>query len=100
MNKMAKDLRNYLIPLMASTLIAISASKFLRAPEVDKARVFSEEGLPSVMRTYKNGRDGLLVQDKSSGDYVPLVRYLEGMNNSGERKIMEERIKTSADWYK
>lgn len=75
-------------------------------PKVDEARVFQrEEGKPAVMRTYKHGNDGLLIQGAGGGNlfydrYKPLSIYLESINDLDDRRVEEAAIKKVVGWNK
>ena len=64
------------------------------APFVDEARTFREEGKPTVMRLYKHGSNGYLVQDPQNPQhYIPLSQFKE--NVSEECKQRTERIEAT-----
>lgn len=81
------------------TIIAIG---FYSRPNVDEARVFQrEEGKPAVIRMYKPGRDGILVEDKENkGKYIQIDEYLGNIPDKSDREIEEATIKKLIDWYK
>ncbi len=70
-------------------------------PNLLEAKVFQrEQGKPAVMRTYKLGRDGLLVQDgKNERRYIPLDQYLNTIKDKSDREIEEATIRKIAGWY-
>lgn len=71
-------------------------------PLVNEARIFQrEEGKPAIMRTYKSGSDGLLIQDmENKGRYIPLNIYLQNIQNEADKQIEKATIKKVAEWYK
>ena len=65
-------------------------------PDVLKVKIFQRgEGKPAVMRIYKPGIDGFLVED-TPGRYIPLNDYLRSIKNKYDREIEELTIKKVA----
>jgi len=73
--------------------IVVMFFRIFYPPEIDSVKIFQRgEGKPAVMRIYKYGIDGLLVED-NSGKYIPLNEYLRSIKNKYDRKIEEVTIK-------
>lgn len=102
---MVGDLVNWaflILSLGAAASTCVFTYNSASAPKVDEARIFQRgEGKPAVMRTYKFGSDGLLVQDmKEKGKYIPLSQYLDTIVNQYGMGIEEAEIKRAAEWHK
>lgn len=85
--------------LTGGSVVAVLARAM--PPDVQEVKIFQrEQGKPAVMRTYKSGRDGLLVQDgENEGRYIPLYQYLNTIKDKSDREIENATIRKIAEWY-
>jgi hypothetical protein len=68
-------------------------------PNINEVKTFQEENRPAIMRLYKTGRDGIMVDPEKDGTYVTLSKHLGTINDEAERVIEEARIKKTVGWY-
>lgn len=96
---MSKSNTGLIYILAGATMVAVG---LFSSPDVHEARVFQrEEGKPAVIRMYKPGRDGILVQDeKNKEKYIQIGEYLKNIPDKSDREVEEATIKKLIDWYK
>ena len=70
-------------------------------PNLDRTQTFQRgENKPAVMRLYKWGGDGIMVQDgTNTNSYIPLFTYLKQFKNPADKIIEEQEIKKVIGWY-
>ena len=70
------------------------------APVIDKIEIYQRESKPAVMRLYKSGRDGILVENsEKKGEYIQLDAYLGKIPSKADRRIEEAEIRKAVRWY-
>jgi hypothetical protein len=90
-----------LIGLCAGAVVVV-ASVLSSPPDVGRAQVFQRENKPAVMRMYRwGGKDGIYVADSENPrNYIPLDKYLRGIEGKADRNLEEAAIKKVVGWYK
>ena len=80
---------------LTATLVLSNSS------DITNARTFQrEENKQKIIRAYRRGADGVLVEDSaSSGNYIRLDKYLQSISDRSDKKIEEEKIKKIVNWY-
>jgi hypothetical protein len=96
------DLSSKIIGGFIGIGVGMNMATYLFKPLVNEAKIFQRgEGKPAVMRTYKPGLDGLMVEDlENPGKYKTLRSHLESIPNRAERELENALIKDAAEWYK
>ena len=65
--------------LLGGFLLGVSSvliEGLIRSPNIDDIRIYSEQGKQNVMRLYKDGKDGIMVEDpREQGYYITLKKY-------------------------
>ncbi len=96
-----KFLKNNIYPVIGFGIayLTVSLSIF---PGIDKIEIYNRENKPNVMRVFRPGRDGILMENPDeSGIYdLSLRRYLrKTIEDKAERKIERINIKKLAGFY-
>ncbi len=99
---MDKDMEDkisyFIVGGLASAGIALGILT-LSKPDISEVKIFHQDHVPTVMRLYRTGTDGILVEDpKAPGKYIPISSYLEGLDNKYDRQIQEATIEKLVDW--
>ncbi|MDO8467549.1 MAG: hypothetical protein Q7S56_01205 [Nanoarchaeota archaeon] len=77
-----------------------SVANFLTAPGVNKVKISQRENAPAVMRMYKQGNDGIYVENPQiKGEYILIDDYLKKIPLEADRNIEEGQIKKAVKWY-
>jgi len=79
-------------------LVGNIGGDYFSGPNILQSKIFQrEEGRPSVMRLYREGQDGIMVE--SLGLYIPLDQYLETIEDVADRNIEEASIEKIVKWH-
>lgn len=80
--------------------LGFGISAFIASPLASEARIYQRESKPAVMRLYKVGADGILVESpERKREYVQLEIYLGNIRNKLDRKIERAEIRKAVKWY-
>ncbi|MFA4953224.1 MAG: hypothetical protein WC584_03305 [Candidatus Pacearchaeota archaeon] len=100
LSKLEVGIVSGVVGISAGIIMGLAAYTYGR-PNVDNGKVFQrEQGKPAVMRIYKSGSDGVLVENpEKKGEYILMSKYLDGIKNKADRKIEEAEIYKTVRWY-
>jgi len=69
------------------------------SPKVDRVEIFQRDDKPTVMRMYKPGMDGIMVEESDGTGYIRLDTYLDRFENESQKEIEKADIRGAVGWY-